>query len=820
MKKLNIFLILLFFLIFTSTSNSQLSVTHSYHSDKPDPVDTSIIGASKWNANHTISGTLPVENLPDLSSLYLPTSTNYFNKTSDDTDDITVGTVNKFADTTKENNGQTAYGWGNHASAGYLTTYTETDPVVKALNGIIKSNGSAISTCSNLTDTAYATTSTKLDDFGTPDDNTDLNANTTNHGLLLKATAPAAGLYNYVGITNGETAYTNKALFDATVPSTQALGDSAATGSATVSSRRDHKHAMPATTDLFDNTAGGTDALTTKGATSNIVYDHGIATTGIHGVGAGTIAKTSDITATKLDDFTATDNNTDLNATTSAHGLCPKGDSTATHFLNGNLGWSTPAGGTGATVIDADVTYTVKTSGGDFTDIQEALDSLLNVVIPSGVIVTIEVDDGLWEPAEFTPSKYTWPVTLDFTNCNIKIKGKTSLENTLTSIQSSSGSAGAYSIVINMDTVAGMAVDDYITIPNATGGTNPERIVGCHKITNVDAVNTRLTITSINTTGVPSGAVIGVTYVEKTQIKFPHTTVGIENTTGVCYLEHLTLIGADTNTQELVETLWSSTTFIEQVGFVGEAGTSGNCPGWNGTIVLKVCGISNTCGIWAYSNGSLIQYGNVGICGGEYGIYAETNSHYIKYSGTLLISGQGSAETIPEPNTLGNQNSYIGIGEDEGIPVAYQAFKVGGIYINTTGTNPATELGYGTWSAFGAGKVLVGLDSGDANFDTSEETGGAKTVQSSAQTFAGTPSSVIVNHTHTMPLRGASTGSVTTVASGLTAGSDTSSTNVGSTSNPDSGGAANYTPAGTNTPGSATSVVQPYIVVYFWKRTA
>ena len=34
--------------------------------------------------------------------------------------------------------------------------------------------------------------------------------------------------------------------FDATVPSTQAFGDSAAAGSATVAARRDHKHAMPA----------------------------------------------------------------------------------------------------------------------------------------------------------------------------------------------------------------------------------------------------------------------------------------------------------------------------------------------------------------------------------------------------------------------------------------------------------------------------------------------------------------------------------------------------------------------------------------------
>jgi microcystin-dependent protein len=36
-------------------------------------------------------------------------------------------------------------------------------------------------------------------------------------------------------------------------------------------------------------------------------------------------------------------------------------------------------------------------------------------------------------------------------------------------------------------------------------------------------------------------------------------------------------------------------------------------------------------------------------------------------------------------------------------------------------------LGFGTWAAFGAGRVLVGLDAGDVDFDTVEETGGAKT---------------------------------------------------------------------------------------------
>jgi len=46
-----------------------------------------------------------------------------------------------YTTTNNSANWDTAYGWGNHASAGYLTSYTETDPVVGAVNGLVKANG-------------------------------------------------------------------------------------------------------------------------------------------------------------------------------------------------------------------------------------------------------------------------------------------------------------------------------------------------------------------------------------------------------------------------------------------------------------------------------------------------------------------------------------------------------------------------------------------------------------------------------------------------------------------------------------------------------
>ena len=128
---------------------------------------------------------------------------------------------------------------------------------------------------------------------------------------------------------------------------------------------------------------------------------------------------------------------------------------------------------------------------------------------------------------------------------------------------------------------------------------------------------------------------------------------------------------------------------------------------------------------------------------------------------------------------------------------ASEAFPVGSVFISVVSTNPNTLLGYGTWSAIGAGRTLVGLDAGQTEFDTVEETGGAKTHTLSAAEMPA--------HTHVLTeLRDATTGGATTNIA-LTA--DTSST-TGTKVSGSTGG------------GGAHNNLQPYLVVYFWKRTA
>ena len=150
------------------------------------------------------------------------------------------------------------------------------------------------------------------------------------------------------------------------------------------------------------------------------------------------------------------------------------------------------------------------------------------------------------------------------------------------------------------------------------------------------------------------------------------------------------------------------------------------------------------------------------------------------------------------------------------------AYPVGSIYMNATvATNPATLLGFGTWTAFGAGRVPVGINSGDSDFDTIGETGGSKdvTVAAHTHTFSADTNSQGAHQHTTGTGRSASTaGGTVGYFSGTHGGA--SGTALSTT---DSQGAHVHAVSGTtgSTGDSATGKnLQPYIVVHMWKRTA
>lgn len=54
-------------------------------------------------------------------------------------------------------------------------------------------------------------------------------------------------------------------------------------------------------------------------------------------------------------------------------------------------------------------------------------------------------------------------------------------------------------------------------------------------------------------------------------------------------------------------------------------------------------------------------------------------------------------------------------------------YPVGCIYMTTVSTNPNSIFGFGTWVAWGSGRVPVGVNASDSNFSTVEKTGGEAT---------------------------------------------------------------------------------------------
>ena len=122
-------------------------------------------------------------------------------------------------------------------------------------------------------------------------------------------------------------------------------------------------------------------------------------------------------------------------------------------------------------------------------------------------------------------------------------------------------------------------------------------------------------------------------------------------------------------------------------------------------------------------------------------------------------------------------------------------YPVGSIYISVSSANPGLTFG-GTWVAFGSGKTLVGVDTGDADFSTAEATGGEKT---HTLTVNEMPS-----HNHDkLKLRWSTSAGANAV--------------YGSNG---SGSGSEYDSQAYEGGGQAHENMPPYITVYFWKRTA
>ncbi len=133
-------------------------------------------------------------------------------------------------------------------------------------------------------------------------------------------------------------------------------------------------------------------------------------------------------------------------------------------------------------------------------------------------------------------------------------------------------------------------------------------------------------------------------------------------------------------------------------------------------------------------------------------------------------------------------------------------FPVGSVYITAYNTNPQTFLG-GTWIQFGQGRTLVGVDTSDTDFKSTLKTGGSKTVTLTPEQMpAHTHTGIKFSDKHLRPGNGGSATSNTDMV--FRYAYEGSSTERNAVVVNAAGG------------GKAHNNVQPYITVYFWRRTA
>ena len=152
--------------------------------------------------------------------------------------------------------------------------------------------------------------------------------------------------------------------------------------------------------------------------------------------------------------------------------------------------------------------------------------------------------------------------------------------------------------------------------------------------------------------------------------------------------------------------------------------------------------------------------------------------------------------------------------EDIGTNAIFLAsHPIGSLFETTISTNPGTLYG-GTWAAWGGGRVPVGVNTADSDFNTVEKTGGKKTERHEFKVgYKGYFGATVGDDENMVQAYRYSTSSYGTYAY---EGSTQAGVNAGIQASTNTRDVAQASSTGDT---SETSIVQPYITCYIWKRT-
>lgn len=217
-----------------------------------------------------------------------------------------------------------------------------------------------------------------------------------------------------------------------------------------------------------------------------------------------------------------------------------------------------------------------------------------------------------------------------------------------------------------------------------------------------------------------------------------------------------------------------------------------------GTDTLTLAATGLTVAFDAYEEGVKIAWQTANVNTGPVTVnVAGLGAKALTIDGVELAAGQLESGKVVEARfDLANDRFYITNRVDT--PALLERWRIGDIYTTTVATNPATTLGYGTWSAFGEGRVLVGAGTGNDGTESIAFTAGA---QGGKYKHTLTVDEIPA-HSHTGDTR-----------------QDGNSPGNGAPEEGDNATSGGYTTDETGGDGAHNNI-QPYKVVYYWERTA
>jgi len=350
--------------------------------------------------------------------------------------------------------------------------------------------------------------------------------------------------------------------------------------------------------------------------------------------------------------------------------------------------------------IDEDLTLYLSTTGNDTTGngtlnspwktLATAWDYLQGKTIHTDNNVTIKYLDGIHTISSLLDN-LTHPCS-----SNIVISGETVLDRSITSVQSSSGSAGAYSVIFNVNSVTDIEVGDFVLVANdAANGTNYSYACGVHEVTNVDSGNTRITVTSKHRKGAPSGSVTASFKCFKTVL---NCTEGFIRLTGNNVIQLKDFVAKGTTTDS------------------GLAATNGAS-----IICSSPIGISGFSACVSCLYGASVTFSDCGASGGNSAIVYTFSAAVLHATNAVFSGSVLSHGLLVYNNGTAHCNAVVTTGHTgNGVVSAYNSFAY---VVDSTSTGNG-DRGWNSWYYGGMRRTGTCTGGNNTNGDTNYSNGG------------------------------------------------------------------------------------------------